>query len=175
LSGGQCGVTLAAPARSTTVLAVIGVKAFGILCSVIAAVAGLIAIYQFVFKPHIPVFSGNVTTYTEAGNLISFLAPHVGQHVNVHVTCNDRDGCALASGPGGTPEMTLYASTAAVRCWPSGGPCAGGALLTFVPGSSGSLPSNGAGNLSVEGTWSLQKVGSGGTSPEGDPTYKLTG
>ena len=150
-------------------------KTFGILGSLIAAVASLIVIYQFVFKPHTPAFSGNVTTYTQAGNLISFLAQHAGQHVKVNATCNDRDGCALAQGPGGSPEMTLYASPAAARCWLSGGPCTGGALLTFVPGSSGSLSAEGAGNLSVGGTWSLQKAGSGGTSPEGDPTYKLTG
>jgi hypothetical protein len=154
---------------------VIGVKAFGILGGVIAAVASLIAIYQFVFKPHAPAFAGNVTTYAEAGNLISFLAQHAGQHVNVNAKCYDRDGCALVQGPGGSPEIILYASPAAARCWPSGGPCTGGALLTFVPGSSGSLPSNGAGDLSAEGTWSLQNTGSGGTSPEGDPTYKLTG
>jgi hypothetical protein len=167
------GVTLATT-RSTIVLAVIGVKTFGIVCAVIAAVAGLIAIYQFVFKPHTPAFSGNVTTYTEAGNLISFLAQHTGQHVNVTATCNDSDGCALAS-DGSSEEMTLYASQAAARCWPTGGPCTGGALLTFVPGGSGSLSPNGAGNLSIEGTWSVQNLGSGGTSPEGDPTYQLTG
>jgi hypothetical protein len=37
------------------------------------------------------------------------------------------------------------------------------------------LSPNGAGNLSVRGTWRLQNLGSGGTSPEGDPTYRLTG
>jgi hypothetical protein len=151
-----------------------GVKVFGIVCGVIAAVAGLIAIYQFVFKPHTPAFSGNVTAYAEARKLISFLGHHGGQRVNVKAICDDRDGCRLAPGPHGSPELTLYASPAAARCWPSGGPCTGGALLTFVPGGSGSVASNGAGNLSVEGTWHLQNLGSGGTSPEGDQTYKLT-
>jgi hypothetical protein len=155
-------------------LAVTGVKILGILGSVIAAVAGLIAIYQFVFRPHTPTFSGNVTTYSEAGKLVSLLAQHTGQHVNVTATCYDRDGCALAP-DGSSEEMTIYASQAAARCWPTGGPCTGGALLTFVPGGSGSVSPNGAGNLSIEGTWSVQKLGSGGTSPEGDPTYQLSG
>ena len=157
------------------VLAVIGMKVFGVIGGLIAAAAGLIVIYQFVFKPHNAAFTGNVGTYTEAGSLISFLSQHAGQHVNLNVTCNDSGGCGIMQGPSGSPAIALYASPSAAHCWPTGGPCSGGALMMFIPGSSGSLPSNGAGNLSAQGTWSLQTYGSGGTSPEGDETYKLTG
>jgi hypothetical protein len=158
-------------------LAVIVMKFFRALGALIAAAAGLIVIYQFVIRPHTPAYSGNVTAYSAAGNLISFLGQHTGHSVDLTVTCNDRDGCALSQGSGGSPEIALYASPAAARCWPGGGPCTGGALLTFITraGGSGSRSPNGAGNLSLTGTWSLQDMGSGGTSPEGDPTYQLSG
>jgi hypothetical protein len=157
------------------VLAVIGMKFVLGLCTVIGGIAAAIAIWQFVFKPHNAAFTGNVGTYAEAGSLISFLGQHAGQHVNLNVTCNDSGGCGIMQGPSGSPAIALYASPSAARCWPTGGPCSGGALMMFIPGSSGSLPSNGSGNLSAQGTWSLQKYGSGGTSPEGDESYKLTG
>jgi hypothetical protein len=59
------------------------VKAFlaaaGTLITVIAS--GL-AIYQFVFKPHTPAFSGNVVDYSVSGSLISFLGQHNTETVN---------------------------------------------------------------------------------------------
>jgi hypothetical protein len=156
-------------------------KFFGGVGALIAAIAGIIAIWQFVRPSGPPSFSGSISQYDGAASFMSFLSQHDTQRVSLHVTCieaGSQSACNATGGPGNTGiELKLYSSAAAANCWnsSSASSCSGGALITFVTqeGASGTLSSPGAGNYTIAGNWTVRDLGSGGSTPEGDPNYEL--
>ncbi len=147
----------------------------------IAAIAGIISIYQAVKPSGPPSFSGDISHYDGAANFISFLGQHDTQRVNLDVTCIEpasQAGCIASSGSGNSAmDLKVFASSAAADCWnsTSATSCSGGALITFVipQGASGTISSPGAGYYTIKGNWIVRDQGSGGNTPEGDPDYEL--
>jgi len=155
-------------------------KVLAFVAGAIGVAAGIIAIYNAVKPSGPPAFSGNVSNYTRAASFISFLDRNDTNRVKLDVTCVQaakQSPCVAKAGPGQEGiELVLVGSAAAAQCWNTAArSCSGGALLTFVssPGASGTLSSPGAGAYYINGIWRVRDLGSGGTSPPGDPTYEL--
>jgi hypothetical protein len=143
-------------------------KFLGGVAIAIGALAGALTIKSFLFAGP-PKFSGSLSDQGGAASAIAFLGKHNTGKVSLNTTCiaNPGSACAISGGPGNSTVVTLDSG--------SGHSETAELMFSTSPGASGTLTSPGAGYLTISGTWAVQDLGSGGSTPEGVPDYQLTG